>query len=386
VPAISDESPQADILTLRAEAHPEKLALIEDRPEGSDLMRVRWTFGELETEANRLANVLLSVGASRGDRVIWCGLNSPGVVRMMHAGRKLGITAVPLNYRLAREEATYVICNSDAVLVYCDADYADFFAGIRHQLPKVREILAFDGEPGHGLLGADALMADAPSVLPELGRASESAATMTYTSGTTGKPKGAVRRGVGEPGQVRQLMKTIGYRPDDIYLTTGPLYHAGPAGFMNLAHSLGNTVVVQRKFEPEDWLKLIHDHRVTTTFSAPTPVRMVCQLPEAVKSRYDRSSMRRFVANAAPWSYALKEAYLEDFPEDSLFEVYGSTEMGVNTVLLPADQRRKRGSCGQPAPGVDLALFDEEGREIKTPHTWRAVRPQRQHVRRLPQS
>ena len=78
--------------------------------------------------------------------------------------------------------------------------------------------------------------------------------------------------------------------------------------------------------------------------------------------------MRRMVANAAPWSYALKEAYLADFPEDSLWEVYGSTELGVNTVLAPADQRRKRGSCGRPAPGVEVKLLDESGAEVTRPH------------------
>jgi fatty-acyl-CoA synthase/long-chain acyl-CoA synthetase len=108
-------------------------------------------------------------------------------------------------------------------------------------------------------------------------------------------------------------------------------------------------------------------HRVTTTFSAPTPIRMVCNLPDEVKARYDRSSMKRMIANAAPWSFALKEAYLADFPEDSLWEVYGSTELGVNTILEPADQRRKPGSCGKPAPTVDLKLFDDDGVEITQP-------------------
>ena len=73
------------------------------------------------------------------------------------------------------------------------------------------------------------------------------------------------------------------------------------------------------------------------------------------------------IANAAPWSYALKEAYMADFGEDSLWEVYGSTELGVDTVLAPADQRRKPGSCGRPAPGVEIALFDADGREVTEP-------------------
>jgi fatty-acyl-CoA synthase/long-chain acyl-CoA synthetase len=111
---------------------------------------------------------------------------------------------------------------------------------------------------------------------------------------------------------------------------------------------------------------VIHDqkYRVSTTFSAPTPIRMVCNLPPVLKARHERSSMKRMIANAAPWSFALKEQYLGDFSEDSLWEVCGSTELGVDTVLAPNDQRRKPGSCGQAAPGVEIKLFDESGREV----------------------
>jgi acyl-CoA synthetase (AMP-forming)/AMP-acid ligase II len=154
-----------------------------------------------------------------------------------------------------------------------------------------------------------------------------------------------------------------------VYLTTGPLYHSGPSGFASIAHALGNTIVVQRKFDPEDWLRLVQTHQVSTTFSAPAPIRMVCALPADVKAAYDRSSMRRLIANAAPWSLALKQRYLADFPTDSLWEVYGSTEMGVDTVLAPADQLRKPGSCGLPAPGIDIKLLDDQGAEVTEPHT-----------------
>jgi fatty-acyl-CoA synthase/long-chain acyl-CoA synthetase len=130
---------------------------------------------------------------------------------------------------------------------------------------------------------------------------------------------------------------------------------------MVLAQMLGNLVIIQRRFDAEDWLRLVDRYGVTTTFSAPTPIRMVCALPADVKARYDRTSMRRMIANAAPWSLALKQMYLADFPEDSLWEVYGSTELGIDTVLEPADQLRKPGSCGKPAPGVEIRLYDEAG-------------------------
>jgi acyl-CoA synthetase (AMP-forming)/AMP-acid ligase II len=126
----------------------------------------------------------------------------------------------------------------------------------------------------------------------------------------------------------------------------------------------GQTIVVQRKFDAEDWLRLVDKYQATLTFSAPALIRMVCALPKEVKDRYDRSCMRVMVANAAPWSYALKQQYVADFPPESLFEVYGSTELGVDTVLLPGDQLRKPGSCGRPAPGIEITLFGEDGNEV----------------------
>jgi acyl-CoA synthetase (AMP-forming)/AMP-acid ligase II len=128
--------------------------------------------------------------------------------------------------------------------------------------------------------------------------------------------------------------------------------------------AFGQTIVVQRRFDAEDWLRLVDTYRVSSTFSAPPPIRLVCALPAEVKDRYDRTSMKRMLANAAPWSFALKQRYLADFPADSLWEIYGSTELGVSCVLQPRDQLRKPGSCGQPAPGVEIALLDSEGREI----------------------
>jgi fatty-acyl-CoA synthase/long-chain acyl-CoA synthetase len=188
-------------------------------------------------------------------------------------------------------------------------------------------------------------------------------ATMIYTSGTTGKPKGAVRR-MRDEASIIALITFIGYQSDDIYLTSGPLYHSGPGSFMAIGLALGQTTIVQRKFDPEDWLRLVDKYKVTSTFSAPALVRMICALPAEVKAKYDKSSMKRMIANAAPWSFALKQSYVADFPPESLWEVYGSTELGINCVLEPKDQLRKPGSCGKPAPMTEIMLLDADGNEV----------------------
>ena len=351
-------------LVLQAQRTPDKPAVIDDRP-GAPVRT--WTYAELNRQASRLARVFLDLGLKAGERFVWCGPNSPQVVCAGYARAKVGATAVPVNYRLTPEETAYIVDDSDAVLLYVDAEHAETFARIRASIPRVRAIVVFGGTPPPGMLDGDRLVAEASDAEPPPAPL-DHPASMLYTSGTTGRPKGAVRQPL-DPAAIIPLLRHIGFEESDVYLTTGPLYHSGPGGFLQIAHLLGNTAVIQRRFDAEDWLRLVQTYRVSMTFSAPTPVRLVVNLPAEVKARYDRSSMRRMIANAAPWSFALKEQYLADFPEDSLWEVYGSTELGVDTVLAPRDQRRKPGSCGQAAPGVEIRLVDAEGHDVTTPNT-----------------
>src|SRR5579863_997333 len=349
-----------DILSIYAQSQPDKPGVIDDKPDGTVVV---WTYAELEARSNRVANLLLSVGAGPGKKILWCGPNSPEVVAIMSATRKIGAVAVPLNYRLTPEEALYVINHSDAEVAYVDYEYAPMFAAFRGRLESVRHVIVVGGPAPEGMLG-DADIAAASADAPDVGDATGGGGTMIYTFGTTGKPKGAVWKGPPDPEVLGALLNLFGYRPDDIYLTSGPLYHSGPGAFMGAGLLFGQTIIVQRRFDAEDWLRLVDTYRVTSTFSAPALVRMICALPGQVKERYDRSSMRVMIANAAPWSYALKQQYVADFPPESLFEVYGSTELGVDTVLLPQDQMRKPGSCGQPAPGIEIMLVGADGSEV----------------------
>lgn len=352
----------ADFLIGHAQSQPEKLAVVDDRPNGK-VRQLNWM--QLNEETNRLANVLIDAGLTEfGQKVVWCGPNSVGVVVLTNAARKIGVTAVPLNYRFSDDEAAYVVDHCDATVVYVDAEYVSIFERIRERIPKVKKILVYDGEASMSMQSCDELMASASPLEPNISPDSEPGAVMIYTSGTTGKPKGALRTSRTSPEQGLALAMHLGASPNDIYLTTGPLYHSGPGGFMYTALAFGQTVVTQRKFDPQDWLRLVDKYKVSTTFSAPTPIRMICNLPPAIIKNYDVSSMRCMVANAAPWSMALKKMYLQNFPAISLYEIYGSTELGVNCVLLPEDQLRKPGSCGKPSPLVEIKLFDDNGNEV----------------------
>jgi len=355
-----------DQLAVHAAANPDKLAVVEDPPGGP---QVQWTFAALDRKVNQLCHLLSDLGLAPGGTLAWCGPNSAEMIAASHAAQKLRLTGVPLNYRLSAPEAGYVLDNADATVVLVDAEIAAMITTAREWAPRLEHIVALrsaDVELPAGVLDGDRLVAGLPDHEAGIDTAVE-ASTMIYTSGTTGRPKGALRRGAGDPAQVGGLLALLGLGREDVHVTTGPLYHSGPGAFAGVAHVLGQTIVCQRRFDPEDWLRLVSTWKASTTFSAPTPIRMVCALPESVKQRYDRSSMRVMVANAAPWSMALKRAYLADFPPESLFEVYGSTELGIDTVLLPEDQLRKPGSCGKPAPLVELRLYGEDGRQIVEP-------------------
>src|SRR5580704_19399873 len=187
-----------DILSIYAASQPDKPGVIDDRPDGTV---VTWSYAELEAQSNRVANLLLALGAAPRANVLWCGPNSPDVVAVMGATRKIGAVAVPLNYRLTPDEALYVINHSDAEIAYVDHEHVPMFAALRDQLEKVRHIIAVGGpDPkiADGML-TDADIAAAPADAPDVGDAAGVGGTMIYTSGTTGKPKGAVRSGAPDP-------------------------------------------------------------------------------------------------------------------------------------------------------------------------------------------
>src|ERR1700758_3065718 len=156
-----------DTLSVYARIQPDKPGVIDDRPDGTVVV---WTYAELEAQANRVANLLLSLGAGPGQKVLWCGPNSPEVVAVMSATRKIGAVAVPLNYRLTPEEALYVINHSDAEVAYVDFEHASMFAGLRDQLEKVRHIIVAGGPAPEGML-TDADIAAAPAGAPDVGDA-----------------------------------------------------------------------------------------------------------------------------------------------------------------------------------------------------------------------
>ncbi len=354
-----------DLLTQHAQANGARAAVLVDVAEGARPSAT--SFAELEGLTNRLAHGLYALGAAPGDRIAWCGPNSLEVIATLHAGRKAGLTSVPVSYRFTAEEMRYVIDNSDAVVVVVDAEQAPLIASVRDQLPKVRAVLVFGGAVPDGCIAFDQHLAEQIDTPPEIlvapNAAGATGATMIYTSGTTGRPKGALRT-TSDSGTVFALLERLNLLVDaPVHLTTGPLYHSGPLAFATFAHAVGGTIIVLRRFDPSAWLRLVKEHRVTDTFSAPTQLKRIVALPPGELARADLSSMRTLIANAAPVPYALKQEVIAKLGDHFLYEVYGSTELGVVSVLPPEDQLRKPGSCGTTYGPIEVRIVGDDGTE-----------------------
>jgi acyl-CoA synthetase (AMP-forming)/AMP-acid ligase II len=318
------------------------------------------TRAELNAEINRVTSGLAALGVRAGQRGVWCGPNSTEVVVFMHACRKLGLVAVPLPYRFTPEECHHVLSDSDASLVMVDAAYAPTIAGLLPRLPALRHAVSFRGTHPDLRSVEDVKALGSPDEPPP---PADYGTAMMYTSGTTGRPKGAIRSR-SDRALLGAMMAELNFGSGEVHLVTGPLYHAGPNAFALLTHITGGTLVVMRSFDPAEWLRLVAEHRVTSAFVTPTHLKRIVSLPDRTLAAADLSSLRTVIANAAPVPYALKQEVVAKLGEGFLYEVYGSTELGIATVLRPEDQLRKPGSCGRPYGGIELKVIGDDGCEV----------------------
>jgi fatty-acyl-CoA synthase/long-chain acyl-CoA synthetase len=344
-----------DYVAIHAQAKPDAVAQIEGE------RRLSWR--ELLDRRNRLASALAKHGVGRGEHVIIYAPNSLEYLLASAATRAANAVPIPMNHRLVAEEVSYILEHSDAAAAFVGGPFVAMAEQVRRHAPRVRLWIALDGERREWATSLDELLEDGSPEAPPVDPAQGLGGSMIYTGGTTGKPKGALRA-ASDAQLTLAFMQALGMiHEGHTHLVAGPLYHSAPGSFALFAAVLGGTVVVMPRFDPEQALYLIHRHRVTSTFMAPTLIKRIVDLPDAVRARYDVSSMRSLVMAAAPCPTRVKEAALACFGP-CLFEFYGSTELGINTILRPEDVLRKPGSCGRVAPNVEIALLDDDGRPV----------------------
>jgi acyl-CoA synthetase (AMP-forming)/AMP-acid ligase II len=341
-----------DFLAVHAEATPDKPAFVL----GERVL----DFATLNRRANKAANVLTSLGCVEEDRVAVMSFNSLEGAEISSGSRRAGLVIVPVNYRLRGAEIAYVLNDSGAKVAFADPDHTDVVAAAQPEVRgDVRFVAMGDRVPAGWLSYREPM--DAAS--DEFGAAADGlGASMIYTSGTTGHPKGAWRPNGVDIANVLQVISIFELAGSDVHLMCGPGYHSAVSFFTVLHQVLGATVVIQPKFDAERSLDLIARHHVTTSFMAPTLLRRL--VDEQRRKPRDVSSLRALILGAAPCPQALKVQAEAAFGQ-VVWEFYGATETGINTVLRPEDQLRKPGSCGTSVPGQEIRLLRADGSEAE---------------------
>lgn len=342
-----------DFLARHAAADPTKVALISGERTVS--------FETLNDRANRAANVFEKLGCVAHDRVAVMSFNSVEGFEVSNGLRKVSLIGVPVNYRLRGAEVAYVLNDAGARVVVAGPEHVEVVDAARSEIGGDVRFIAIGDRTPPGWLPYEELIAGASDQAPSGAGTGALGASMIYTSGTTGHPKGAWRPNGVNIENFLQVISIFELAQSDVHLQCGAGYHSGVALFSALHQVLGATVVIQSKFEAEDALDLIERHRVTTTFIAPT---LLQRLNNAQLRRpRDVSSLRALILGAAPCPNVLKERAQAAFGQ-VLWEFYGATETGINTVLRPEDQLRKPGSCGMAVPGQEIRLVGVDGKDV----------------------
>jgi long-chain acyl-CoA synthetase len=341
------------------------------------------TLAALEERVERAVSAFTSIGIERGDGVGLLLRNDfPFFEAGMAAGR-LGAYSVPINWHFTADEAGYIIKDSGIKAVVTHTDLLPIAVkGVPHGIPIFAvdappEIAAAyhlppaDGELPPGVAVWDAWIESFPRRTPE---PIEPPGPIIYTSGTTGRPKG-VRRHPPTPAQTlawtKLVARAFGFdgvlvdqKPEHIVtVLTGPMYHSAPNAYGLFAVRAGADIILQPRFDPEELLRLIEQHRVTHLHMVPTMFVRLLKLSIKVRHKYDLSSLKFVVHAAAPCPPDVKREMITWWGP-VINEYYGATETGTVVFCTAHEWLQHPGTVGRAQPDVMLSILDEGGREL----------------------
>jgi long-chain acyl-CoA synthetase len=329
-----------------------------DRPALLSASSVDRTFGELDARANQLVRALRRRGVRAGDAVALLCANRPEFVEVVAAAQRAGLRLTPVNWHLTAAEAGYIVDDCEAVAFIADTRFADLATAAAAAAPRATARLAIGGRSIAGFDDYDAAIeAESGDALddPSLGW------SMLYTSGTTGRPKGVHRHQA--PVSAKLAAGMADYRPGDVHLCTGPLYHAAPLMF-SLAVPLlvGVPVVLMDGWDARTCLDLVAAQRITHTHMVPTMFHRLLSLPDDLRASADVSSLRYVIHGAAPCPVAVKRELIE-WLGPVVHEYYAATE-GLGTFVDSETWLAKPGTVGKPWPDDQVYIGNEEGTRL----------------------
>ena len=330
---------------------PDRAAIIDER--GAE------TFSQVQQRTNALANELRRRGVGEGDGVAIMCRNHRGFIEATVACAKVGASALYLNTSFAGPQIADVVEREDPAALIFDEE----FEGLVGEAGKGRKRFIAWSDPG--VHGGDPLLEDliAGGSEMDLEPPEEPGRVVILTSGTTGTPKGAPRKQPDSLAPAAAFFSKIPLRARETTVIAAPMFHSWGFAHLTLALPLGSTVVLARKFEPENTLRLVATHKATALAVVPVMLQRILELGEDVISRYDTSSLRVIALSGSALPGELATHAMDVFG-DVLYNLYGSTEVAWATIATPADLREAPGTAGRPPMGTIVKLLDDEGREV----------------------
>ncbi len=336
-----------------------------DRVGAGDLDRTL-TFRQWDQRACRLANALLGLGLSKGDRVAALAYNRIEWLELYAAVAKAGLVLVPINFRLVAHEMRYIAENCEARALIVEDALLGPVEEVRADL-AVETLIHIGEQTPAGYHGYEALIAAASDAEPETRTAPGDIWALMYTSGTTGKPKGAIRSHGASALMSLTTEVELGFSRRDTGLLVMPMCHANSLNFMGSLTYCGAPVRVYSRasFDPEHLLRALADGIATFTSLVPTHFVMMLGLGRKVLDSVDPEKITKLMISSAPARRDTKQAILDYFRNSGLWELYGSTEQGWATMLQPEEQFTKLGSVGRECIGsAPIRLLDENGNDV----------------------
>jgi fatty-acyl-CoA synthase len=322
----------------------------------------RLTYAQADEMADRLALALVRRGVTRGSAVLIAVKNRIEFFVLGLAATRAGASVVTVSWRSTVPELEYLASHCGAEAVFFDADIEPTMregARVMREVPRRNLVSVGGAVPGFPSL--EDLIAEAKGRHVD---ANHEASLVVYTSGTTGKPKGAVRKL--QKGVLPAALSFIEMTPlelGEIHLATTPLYHMTASGFVNITFLLAGTAVILGDFLPDAFLDAAERFRVTSVSMVPTMIHRVLEHgTEALRAR-DLSSVKAIISAGAPLGGQLALDAM-DALGDKLYNFYGATETGFVTLATPADLRAAPGTVGKAVPGNEIRLVDERGNEV----------------------
>ncbi|MBI5506813.1 MAG: AMP-binding protein [Deltaproteobacteria bacterium] len=316
------------------------------------------TFGEVERRTNALARGLAAAGVKAGDGVGLFARNHRGFVEPMIALNKLGANALLLNTGFAAPQLSEVLTREECRVVLYDEEFAPIVEAGAADRTRILTLSSRAGGPTsvEDLIGShDGTALDAP---PRHGRIT------ILTSGTTGTPKGARRepKATGLDSLVG-LLGRMPLRANEKTLIAAPAFHSWGGVHLLLASILSCTVVLRRRFDPEDTLAAIDEHRPDVLAVVPVMIQRIVALPPEVIARYRARSLRVVAASGSALPGELALRWMNTFG-DNLYNFYGSTEIAQATIAMPDELRAVPGTAGRAPRGTTVRIFDDKGNDV----------------------